>query len=51
MTNHTDPLTKVKPVVHYQFLLLQIMFTSVFTFNFQQMGRRGQWSPQSKVGT
>ena len=31
-----------KPVVHHQFLLLEIMFTSMFTFTFRQPGRRGQ---------
>ena len=39
-----------KPVVHHQFLLLEIMFTSMFTFTFRQQGRRGQ-KGYLKVGT
>ena len=38
---HISPPT-VKPVVHHQFLLLEIMFTSMFTFTFWQQGRLGQ---------
>ena len=33
---------RLKPVVHHQFLLLQIMFTNMFTFTFWQPGRLGQ---------
>ena len=35
-------LAVLKPVVHHQFLLLEIMFTSMFTFTFRQPGRLGQ---------
>ena len=31
--------TQLKPVVHHQFLLLEIMFTSMFTFKFLAAGQ------------
>ena len=40
----------LKPVVHHQYLLLEIMFISMFTFTLWQPGRRGQYG-HLEVGT